>query len=296
MKYIVSKYVITEPVYKVLDTTYEKYYNDGSQEGDDNHEYINFGEFNSLFWNMVSESEYYKDFATYYCHIEPKETIEVLDDGKILKFVTTYTLGDDKREEKYEDEYTEKNTGIFIPGISNQVKIDLTDTKTVDRIEQYIISTENLYDYDKVIPGKFLRFEAYYMSINEETGEEMYDLSYRLYNDWRCTGEYDMKVKDTRGFLKYINPDPNYTHNIGMDINMPGGINLANKDHIKKAELYISIEKNIPVGKIKLTSVGISTCITLIFYYDIVDKNGKTISSHTLDGVNMKEFRKFLGK
>ncbi len=295
MKYIVSKYVITEPVYEVLKTTYEKYYNDGLQEGDDP-EYINFGEFNNLFWNMVSESEYYKDFATYYCHIEPKETIEILDGGKILKFVTTYTLGDDSNdnESSEENEYKEK-PGVFVPGISDNVKIDLMDEKTIDRIEQYIISTENLYDYDKVIPGKFLRFEAYYTSINEETGEETYDISYRLYNDWRCTGMYDMKVKDTRGFLKYINPDPNYTHNVGMDIDMPSGINLANKDHIKKAELYISIEKNIPVGKIKLTSVGISTCITLIFYYDIVDKNGKTISSHTLDGVNMKEFRKFLG-
>lgn len=240
MKYIVSKYVITEPTYKVLETTYEKYYND---DNTDDPEYINFGEFNILFWNMVSESEYYKDFATYYCHIEPKETIEILDGGKILKFVTTYTLGDDPnyKENLEEDEDNNgKNTGIFIPGMTNQSKIDLTDTKTVDRIEQYIISTENLYDYDKVIPGKFLRFEAYYMSINEETGEEMYDLSYRLYNDWRNTGIYDMNVKDTREFLKYINPDPNYTHNIGMDIDMPGGMNLANKDHIKKAELYIN--------------------------------------------------------
>lgn len=290
MKYIVSKYVITEPVYKVLETTYEKHYNTDNTE---ENESINFGDFNGMFWSMVSESEYYKDFATYYCHIEPKETIEILDGGKILKFVTTYTLGDDEREEKYEDK-EEENTGIFIPGMTDQVKIDLTDTKTVDRIEQYIISTENLYDYDKVIPGKFLRFEAYYMSINEETGEEMYDLSYRLYNDWRNTGIYEMNVKDTRGFLKYINPDPNYTHNIGMDIDMPGGINLANKTHIKKIEQYIASERSIPVDKIKLTNVGIASCITLRFYYDVLDNKGNTINSYILDGVNMKEFRKYL--
>ena len=291
MEYIVSKYVITEPVYKVLETTYEKHYNTDNTE---ENESINFGDFNGLFWSMVSESEYYKDFATYYCHIEPKETIEILDGGKILKFVTTYTLGDDEREEKYEDKEEDENPEIYKPGISNKSDLNMDDENVIERIEQYIISTLNMYDYDKVIPGKYIRFDSYHTTFDEITGEKIYHLVYYTFEGWIKIGSDILVVKDTKKFLSYINPDPTYYHNVGMDIDIPGGINLANKTHIKKIEQYIASERKIPVDKIKLTNVGIASCITLRFYYDVLDNKGNTINSYILDGVNMKEFRKYL--
>ena len=140
MRYIVTKYVITEPAYKVLETTYEKYYDDEDVGN------INFGGFNEMFWSMVNESEYYKDFATYYCNIEPKETIEILDGGKILKFVTTYILGDDENDIEYDDaEYTEDNSEIYKPGFISISDLDMDDSEVIDKIEQYIISTKKLY-------------------------------------------------------------------------------------------------------------------------------------------------------
>ena len=94
MKYIVTKYVSTEPKYEVIKTTYE------------NSEGIGFEDFNRMVWNMVNESEYYKSFATYYCNIVPEESIEVMDNGKLLKFITTYSLepdDDESEEPDYDD-------------------------------------------------------------------------------------------------------------------------------------------------------------------------------------------------
>lgn len=96
MKYIVTKYVSTEPKYEVIKTTYE------------NSEGIEFEDFNRMVWNMVYESEYYKGFATYYCNIVPEESVEVMDNGNLLKFITTYSLEPDE-DESEEPDYDDIN-------------------------------------------------------------------------------------------------------------------------------------------------------------------------------------------
>ena len=193
MKYIVTKYVITEPKYEIIKTTYEKC-GDNGYWSEDNGKDADFDTFDRMFWNIVSESEYYKGFATCYCTVEPKESIEVLDNGKLLKFITTYTLGPDENEPEepnYDDVRSGKNDDnekpINLRNESlpiNEVHLyggfDLFDNKMTEKACDYIVEQTG-FGNAMLIPGSFIRLNG----VTYNSKNDTYEFEYAVYRDWK---------------------------------------------------------------------------------------------------------------
>lgn len=177
MKYIVTKYVITEPKYEIIKTTYEKY-EDNGYWSEDNGKDADFDTFDRMFWNIVSESEYYKGFATCYCTVEPKESIEVLDNGKLLKFITTYTLGPDENEP--EEPINLRNESLPINEVHLYGGFDLFDNKMTEKACDYIVEQTG-FGNAMLIPGSFIRLNG----VTYNSKNDTYEFEYAVYRDWK---------------------------------------------------------------------------------------------------------------